>query len=56
MPEESLQVAPHGIVGQSFDGDGIGINGARDPAPRAGANLEHVRDVAEGVRARGATT
>jgi len=39
VPEESLQVAPHGIVGQSFDGDGIGISGARDPAPRAGANL-----------------
>ena len=39
MPEESLQVAPHGIVGQSFDGDGIGINGARDPEPRAGTNL-----------------
>ena len=39
VPKESLQVAPHGIVGQSFDGDGIGINGARDPEPRAGTNL-----------------
>jgi len=39
VPEESLQVAPHGIIGQSFDGDGIGINGARDPEPRAGTNL-----------------
>ena len=39
VPKESLQVAPHGIVGQSFDGDGIGIIGARDPVPRAGTNL-----------------
>lgn len=29
------EVAPHGIVGQSYDGDGVGINGATD-APLAG--------------------
>ena len=48
VPKESLQVAPHGIVGQSFDGDGIGIIGARDPVPRAGTNLTTTA-IAEGA-------
>ena len=29
-PVSSLRVAPHGILGQSFDGDGIAVNGKKD--------------------------
>ena len=39
VPERSLRVAPHGIVGQSFDGSGVGVDGARDPVPQSGLNL-----------------
>jgi len=30
VPEADMKVKPHGIIGQSFDGDDVGINGAVD--------------------------
>ena len=37
--ERDLRVAPHGLVGQSFDGSSLAVDGARDPVPRPGLNL-----------------
>ena len=39
VDEKSLLVSPHGIVGQSFDGSGIAVDGAQDPPPRPGLEL-----------------
>jgi hypothetical protein len=36
VPEASMAVAPHGIVGQHWDGDGKAINGERDVFPTSG--------------------
>ena len=46
-PERSLVVAPHGILGQSFDGSGIAVDGAVDPKPQPG-ELMTTRAMAEG--------
>ena len=37
-PERSLVVAPHGILGQSFDGSGIAVDGAVDPHASGSSN------------------
>ena len=46
-PERSLDVAPHGLIGQTFDGSDVGVDGAVDPKPQLG---EHVttKAMAEG--------
>lgn len=31
VPEADMKVKPHGIIGQSFDGDDVGVNGKEDP-------------------------
>jgi hypothetical protein len=31
IPEAEMKVKPHGIIGQGFDGDDVGVNGALDP-------------------------
>jgi hypothetical protein len=36
VPEEKLAVAPHGIVGQAWDGDGKAIDGEQDQFPTSG--------------------
>ena len=46
-PERSLVVAPHGILGQSFDGSGIAVDGAVDPKPQPG-ELMTTKAMAEG--------
>ena len=46
-PERSLAVAPHGILGQSFDGSGIAVDGAVDPKPQPG-ELMTTKAMAEG--------
>ena len=48
VPEASLKVSPHGLIGQSFDGSGIAVDGARDPKPRPGLNLT-TKAMAEGA-------
>jgi len=35
VPEADMKVKPHGIIGQSFDGDDVGINGKQDPYTEA---------------------
>ena len=47
LPERSLDVAPHGLIGQTFDGSEVGVDGAVDPKPQLG---EHVttKAMAEG--------
>jgi len=48
VPEASLKVSPHGLIGQSFDGSGIAVDGAHDPKPRPGLNLT-TKAMAEGA-------
>lgn len=36
VPEEKITVAPHGIIGQGWDGDGKAINGEQDVFPTSG--------------------
>jgi hypothetical protein len=36
VPEDLLTVAPHGIIGQGWDGDGKAINGETDNFPESG--------------------
>ena len=36
VSETSMKVAPHGIIGQSFDGDNRAVNGKVDTYPKSG--------------------
>ena len=46
-PERSLDVAPHGLIGQSFDGSDVGVDGAVDPKPQPGEHMT-TKAMAEG--------
>ena len=46
-PERSLDVAPHGLIGQSFDGSDVGVDGAVDPQPQPGEHMT-TKAMAEG--------
>ena len=47
LPEGSMDVAPHGLIGQTFDGSDGGVDGAVDPKPQLGEHMT-TRAMAEG--------
>ena len=52
LPERSLDVAPHGLIGQTFDGSDVGVDGAVDPKPQRGERMT-TKAMAEGSSRRG---
>jgi len=51
VPETTLAVAPHGIIGQAWDGDGKAIDGEQDAWPESGEFTTYAmaRGAIEGV-------
>ena len=56
VAETSLRVAPHGVIGQSFDASGVGVDGARDPPPLPGLELTTAARQRGASRGHGKTT
>lgn len=47
-------VAPHGLIGQSFDGDDVGIDGAQDDYRNAGAEMTTTAQAEGAIEGEGA--
>ena len=52
VPESTLVTMPHGIMGQSWDGDGQPVNGRMDEYPHTEGAVFTTSAMAEGARSR----